>query len=538
VSSGDVPSARRGVAVARAPLSPFGAPSTSASKVTYYLHGGTDISGATVYGDLYSMVFDPSADTAVFTLLHGDTVASVRRSFAAIGIDASGPSTSSSFAAASLASPIVPKIYLVGGHVTPGTAWVFANGAWSQILTSGGVSNPPATVAAVKYAATVHHASSVFLVGGVNAGGVSQSLVAEFYWGALVLGVAPKLVPFAKSQDALAVTITGRHLHRAENFAPFRTCHACNWGAEQDTAATLALTGYKEELTCALPASTPGTVIRVRVRAECDENSLLSSAQPASHLLASRAHTVLRAYPTVLTASMVGSITVVGTNFVKALSGALCDFGLLGTTVATIRTSQVATCAVPLPASLAVPITLTVDLVNGDLGASGDSAAVVTVHADPVVTAVVPTAGPQEGGYVVTIHGRNFLASASAVCAFGDLDHLSTASVVSASVAVCTLPAQGSATPGSVIVELLDAPDASASCTSSVSFAYATGPLVTAMVPASGLTTAATPVTVHGGPFLVGATMCRFAPMYGRSAGTVVGPFSGTLVTASSFVCT
>lgn len=495
------------------------------------------MAGSTQYGDLYAMVFDPAADTAVFTLLHGDTLASVRRSFAALGVDASGLASASSFA--SIAAPsTMPKIYLVGGHATPGTAWVFASGAWSQILTSGGVANPPASVAAVKLSASVHHGSSVFLVGGVNAGGTGQSLVAEFSWGALVLGVVPRVVPFATSQDGLAVTITGRHLHRAESFAPFRKCQACNWGAEQDTAAVLAVTGLKEELTCVLPVATPGTVVRVRVRAECDENRLFAAAQPASHLLASRAHTVVRAYPTVLTASMIGSVTVVGTHFVRALSGALCDFGPQGTTAATIRTSQIATCSVPLPPSLAVPVTLTLDLVNGDLGASGDSSASVTVHADPVVTAVFPSVGPQEGGYVITVHGRNFMASASTVCSFGDLDHLSAASVASSSVAVCTLPAQGSVVPASVIVKLLDAPDATASCTSSVSFSYTTGPLVTAMFPASGLTSAATPVTVYGGPFLAGLTSCRFAPLYGRSEGTAVGPFSGTLVTANTFVCT
>ena len=144
--------------------------------------------------------------------------------------------------------------------------------------------------------------------------------------------------------------------------------------------------------------------------------------------------------------------------------------------------------------------------------------------ADPVVTSVVPSTGPENGGIIVKVAGANFQDAPDLACRFGSL--VVPAEFVSPSLLSCMAPPLGRL--GRVLVSVsINGIDFSGSA--DALFAYTAEPTVYAATPSRGSTVGNTTVTVTGSNFkLGGGTFCRF--------GLVVTP--ATVQDSHSLTCT
>ncbi len=113
----------------------------------------------------------------------------------------------------------------------------------------------------------------------------------------------------------------------------------------------------------------------------------------------------------------------------------------------------------------------------------------------PVITSIVPGAGPTSGGTTVTITGQNF--TGATLVTFDGIPCTSL-NVVSATTITCVTPAHPA---GTVEVVVTTPAGSNGTAGSANDFIYVTGPAVTALSPAEGACNGATIVTITGANF-------------------------------------
>lgn len=113
----------------------------------------------------------------------------------------------------------------------------------------------------------------------------------------------------------------------------------------------------------------------------------------------------------------------------------------------------------------------------------------------PVITSIVPGAGPTTGGTTVTISGQNFTGATSVTF---DGIPCTSLNVVSATTITCVTPAHAA---GTVEVVVTTPAGSNSTAGSANDFLYVTGPVVTALSPTSGACNGATIVTITGANF-------------------------------------
>ena len=194
--------------------------------------------------------------------------------------------------------------------------------------------------------------------------------------------------------------------------------------------------------------------------------------------------------------------------------GATVTFGGIPGTAVLFITSSVL--QVTSPAG-----TGTVDVVVSVSGVSSPATANdLFSYSQPVVTNIVPNAGPTAGGTVVVINGANFTNGATVQ--FGALTVNSV--FVSPIQFQATSPALGA--PGVVDVRVTTPNGVSAASPADL-FTYTNGPILAGINPGSGPTTGGLPIVITGTNFVAGATV-----MFGTKNSDAVNVNSATQITA------
>lgn len=189
---------------------------------------------------------------------------------------------------------------------------------------------------------------------------------------------------------------------------------------------------------------------------------------------------------------------IAGTDFV---AGATVTFGGAQVSGPTVTSTSISL-TVPAHAAGAVDV-----VVSNPDGQKGTKAGGYTYQAAaaPAVTSVSPATGPTAGGTTVTILGTNLVAGATV--AFGGTT-VAARSVTAGSIAQVVSPPHGA---GAVDVVVTN-PDGQPSNTLSGAFTYQApppppAPTISAVVPASGVDSGGTTVTITGANFLAGTTV-------------------------------
>lgn len=209
------------------------------------------------------------------------------------------------------------------------------------------------------------------------------------------------------------------------------------------------------------------------------------------------------------------SVTITGSGFA---AGATVNFGSVSAPFVTVVSPNQITTTSPAGAG-AVHVTVTIGGVSSP-SVAGD----VFSYSSPVVTSVLPNAGPLAGGTAVQINGSNF--TSDAVVFFG------TTQVPTTFVSPILLQAVSppSNTTAASIVDVIVQSSAGTSATSSAdSFNYTNGPIIASLNPATGGTSGGIPVVITGTNFIAGATV-----MFGGTPATAVNVNSATQITALS----
>ena len=141
----------------------------------------------------------------------------------------------------------------------------------------------------------------------------------------------------------------------------------------------------------------------------------------------------------------------------------------------------------------------------------------------PVVSAVLPNAGPVAGGSTVTIHGYNLITPTKVL--FGTKPATDVTSVTPDAVTAVTPPGTNGST---VNVELTNSAGTS-SVSSGSQFTYTNGPIVTGVSPSTGPPSGGTVVTITGQQ-LTGASAVDF----GSTPATAFNVNSATSITATA----
>ncbi|MCL4849237.1 MAG: IPT/TIG domain-containing protein [Acidobacteria bacterium] len=143
----------------------------------------------------------------------------------------------------------------------------------------------------------------------------------------------------------------------------------------------------------------------------------------------------------------------------------------------------------------------------------------------PTVTAVSPTSGPIQGGTAITVTGTNFRAGATVT-----IGGVVAQNVVVVNQTTISAVTGATSTPGTFEVRVTNSDGTSAGLTQG--FAYTSPVLaVTAIQPASGLTTGGTAVTITGANFVAGATVRFGTTTVPASSVTVLDPTTIVTVT-------
>lgn len=206
------------------------------------------------------------------------------------------------------------------------------------------------------------------------------------------------------------------------------------------------------------------------------------------------------------------TVTLTGTGF---LAGAAVRFGTSAATGVTVLSATELTAVTP-----ARPLgVVTVTVANPD-GQTAQLPRAFRFVSPPTVTAVAPATGDVAGGTLVRVTGTNF--GAQTTVRFGGTASPSV-TFVSATALDALAPAHG---PGAVDVEVVNENGDTATLAGAFTYTRA-APTVTAVTPASGLTTGGTLVSLEGTGFAAGATV-----RFGAAAATGVAVDSPTLLRA------
>ena len=192
------------------------------------------------------------------------------------------------------------------------------------------------------------------------------------------------------------------------------------------------------------------------------------------------------------------AVTITGENF---QDGATVSFGGVAAETTFI---DVTSLTAVLPAGAVGSVDVVVTNPDGSSATKADAFG----YLPPVITAVVPVSGSISGGALVTITGQNFQDGATVT--FGGTE--AEATFVDATTLTAILPAGAEGTVDVVVTN----PDGT-SATKADAFQYLAAPVVSAIDPASALTTGGTEVLITGQNFLEGATVT-----FGGTAAEVV----------------
>ncbi|GAA3048724.1 hypothetical protein GCM10010464_11220 [Pseudonocardia yunnanensis] len=206
-------------------------------------------------------------------------------------------------------------------------------------------------------------------------------------------------------------------------------------------------------------------------------------------------------------------VTITGSGFTGATA---VSFGGTPATTFTVNSATQITATTPAHAAGAVQVTVTAP--------TGTSNAVTFAYqapAAPVITSIVPSAGPTTGGTIVTITGSGF-TGATAV-SFGGTP-ATTFTVNSATQITATTPAHAAG-----VVQVTVTGPGGTSNPANFAYQAPAGPIVSSVVPSSGPTTGGTVVTITGSGF-TGATAVTF----GGTPATSFMVNSATQITATT----
>jgi hypothetical protein len=113
-------------------------------------------------------------------------------------------------------------------------------------------------------------------------------------------------------------------------------------------------------------------------------------------------------------------VTITGNGFLPdafARGDAGCRFGNQPALTASYIDAARVMCVVPPGSASDSALEVTVTMNRASFTSRGP---VFTVYTEPVITAVVPRAGPVTGGTVITVHGTGLFTSSFLGCRFGD----------------------------------------------------------------------------------------------------------------------
>jgi IPT/TIG domain len=315
-------------------------------------------------------------------------------------------------------------------------------------------------------------------------------------------------------------------------------------------SAAVAASSREGLVSCISPASAAGTV-QVRVTATDAGDTPLEAAELALTEAPHKSGLLTYVYTDVAWVDSVvpgyvpvtgnTTLTVRGANFANTTALA-CSFtaanggALVVSSDVQWLSSTALRCTAPaadafsiaaaaaVDAPFAVKLTVTVNGVgpSADVGGSGGAASLL-FFATPSTTAVVPAAGSELGGTVVTVAGTNFAQSPEIVCRFGAVTSVPAQWISNTSVTCITPAAAPAAAALQVVVSNngVDFDTAAANAT----YSYRPAAVVHSFAPAAGRLTGGTLVTVAAaGVLRSDAVLCQFGTT--TVAGAVVSSTS------------
>lgn len=163
----------------------------------------------------------------------------------------------------------------------------------------------------------------------------------------------------------------------------------------------------------------------------------------------------------------------------------------------------------------------TVDVVVSVSGVSSPKTANdLFTYSQPVISSVVPNAGPTAGGTVVVINGANFTV--------GALVQFGAQTVPSVFVSPIQIQATSPAVGAPAVLDLrVVTPNGTSAVTPDDTFTYTNGPILAGINPGTGPTTGGIPVVITGTNFVAGATVA-----FGAKLSDAVNVNSATQITA------
>jgi hypothetical protein len=234
--------------------------------------------------------------------------------------------------------------------------------------------------------------------------------------------------------------------------------------------------------------------------------------------------------PNTGTTSGGNSVAILGSNFSTAAGATTITFG--GTPATNVACSTTGTCTATSPAHAAGIVDVVVN-VGGQSNAITNADKFTYVVPAPIVSGIVPNTGPISGGSSVTISGSNFSATAGVTVTFGGTPATGiTCSTTSTCTAISPAHAAG------LVDVVITVGGQSSAITNADKFTYlAPAPIVSGIVPNTGLIAGGNSVTITGSNFstTAGATTITFGgtPATGvtcstTSTCTVVNPAHAT----------
>ncbi len=286
------------------------------------------------------------------------------------------------------------------------------------------------------------------------------------------------------------------------------------------SAATGVTMVSSTSITATTPAHAAGAVSVVVTNTDAQSGTLtggftFNTSNPAP--------TVTSISPNTGTINGATAVTIRGTGF---LAGATVKLGGTSATAVTVVNSTTIAATTPAHAAGATSVVVTnTDAKAGTLNNGYTFTGPPPPNPAPTVTSITPNTGTTNGGTAVTIAGTGFLAGATVKMGGTSTTVLA---VVNSTLITATAPAH---TAGAVDVVVTNTDAKTGTLTAGYTYTAAPNPAptVTAINPATGVTTGGTAVSVTGTGFLAGATVS-----FGGTAGTAVTVVNSTTITAST----
>ncbi|MCI0341850.1 MAG: IPT/TIG domain-containing protein [Planctomycetales bacterium] len=412
--------------------------------------------------------------------------------------------------AATAPPPVVTAVGPAFGPTAGGTAVTLTGSAFqtgATVTIGGSAATSVVVISATQLTpVTVAGTAGARTVTVTNPDGQSGALGSGFTYGTPPVGppvltnVSPAFGPLA---GGTTVTLTG---------AAFVSGATVTIGG---SAATSVVFASATQLTAVSPAGTAGAQTVVVTNPDTQSGALGAGftygTAPAG------APVVTNVSPAYGPPAGGTAITLSGTNF--ATGATVTIGGTAATSVVLVSSTQITAVS---PAGTAGAQTVVVTDPSGLAGSLGNGFTYGPPPAPPpVLTAVVPSAGPASGGTAVTLTGSAFQSGASVT--FGGAPATSVV-FVSATQLTAVSPA-GSL--GTVTVVVTN-PDTQSGALG-LGFAYVPPPVVGAVTPGAGGTGGGTRITITGSGFQPGAGVT-----IGGAAATSVVTISATQLTAVS----